>query len=138
MNRQRDRSFELVTLAYTFFPPPSDELVSRFYSAEADIEGSANLAGIQDPVVDNLIETVLEAKEPEAIEAATRALDRVLLWGHYVIPFWNREDAWIAYWDMFGFPERQPPFDFGYPNQFGFQPSWWVDQGLAAELEGVR
>ena len=136
--RFRERSFEMVTLAYTFFPPPSDELVSRFAAAEADIDGSANLAGIQDPVFDSLIAAVLDAKEPEAIGAATRALDRVLLWGHYVIPIWNRDDAWIAYWDMFGFPERQPVYEFGYPNQFGFQPTWWVDADRTAALEGAR
>lgn len=136
--RFRERSFEVVSLGYTFFPPPGEELVSRFSSAEADVPGSANLAGIRDPVVDSLIAAVLESDDIDNIAAATRALNRVLLWGHYVIPFWDRDDAWIAYWNMFGFPGRQPPYSFGAPNSIGFQPTWWVDADLAASLDGVR
>ena len=136
--RYQDRDFEVISFAYTFFPPPGEELVSRFGSAEAEIPGSANLMGIRDPVVDGLIEAILRATDIETIQAGTRALDRVLLWSHYVIPHWHKTDSWIAYWDMFGFPERQPPFSFGFANTIGFQPTWWVDESRAAALDGVR
>lgn len=132
--RYQDRDFEVIVFAYTFYPPPGVELRSYFGSAAADIPGSANVAGIQDPVVDALIEEVIAATDLETKQAATRALDRVLLWSHYVVPNWTKNGSWIAYWNRFGFPDTHPPYDFGMPNGIAFQPTWWIDPDRNAAL----
>ena len=69
--------------------------------------GSRNLAGIKDPVVDKLIDLVIAAPDRQGLVARTRALDRVLLWGHYVIPHWHINIFRVAYWDKFGRPARR-------------------------------
>jgi microcin C transport system substrate-binding protein len=125
--RYQDRDFEAIIFAYTFFPPPGSQLANRFSSAAAEAPGSANLIGIADPVVDALLRVIVPASDPETKIAATRALDRVLLWGYYVIPHWFNDEAWIAYWDRLDHPAQSPPHDFGYPNSIGFQPTWWFD-----------
>ncbi len=125
--RYQDRDFDMISFAYTFYPPPGSEMRSRFGSAAANVDGSANLIGIRDPVLDELIEMVVVAPDLENKQATARALDRVMMRGHYVIPHWNNDTAWIAYWDRFGFPDNHPTYDFGLPNSVGFQPSWWID-----------
>ncbi|NNG04645.1 MAG: hypothetical protein HKM95_11160 [Inquilinus sp.] len=62
----------------------------------------------------------------------------MLLRGHYAIPHWNNDRAWIAWWDRFGFPENHPTYDFGMPNTIGFQPTWWIDPVKDAQLAEVR
>ncbi len=125
--RYQDRDFDMISFAYTFFPPPGTEMHSRFGSAAADIDGSANLIGIRDPVVDALIEMAVEAPDLETKQATARALDRVMMRGYYTIPHWHNDTAWIAYWNRFGFPETHPIYDFGLSNTIAFQPTWWID-----------
>lgn len=132
--RYEDRDFEVISFAYTFYPPPGTELRNYFGSAAADVPGSANVVGIQEPVIDALIEEVIAANDLETKQAATRALDRALLWRHYVVPHWMKNGSWIAYWDRFGFPETHPPYDFGMPNGVAFQPTWWIDPMRDAAL----
>ena len=86
----------------------------------ADAPGSRNLAGIQDPVVDKLIDLVIAAPDRPSLVARTRALDRVLLWGHYVIPHWHIRAFRVAYWDRFGRPAVAPKYALGFDT-------WWVD-----------
>ncbi len=132
--RYQDRDFDMISFAYTFFPPPGSEMRSRFGTAAADVDGSANLIGIRDPIIDELIEIVVNAADLESKQAATRALDRVLMRGHYAIPHWNNDRAWIAYWDRFGFPETHPIYNLGMPNSIAFQPTWWIDPEKDAVL----
>ncbi len=136
--RYQDRDFEMISFGYTFYPPPGNQLANRFHSAAASNNGSANIIGIEDPVVDSLLDVILQAEDLETKRAATRALDRVLLWGHYVVPHWHNTVAWIAYWNRFGFPETHPPYDYGYANEIAFQPTWWIDPDLDAQLEQAQ
>ena len=136
--RYRERDFEAVVLTYTFYPPPGPPLRDRFGSSASEVTGSANIAGVQDPVVDALLEDVIAASTPEDKQAATRALDRVLLWGHYVVPHWYKDVAWIAYWDRFGFPETDPQYNYAASAGIGFQPTWWVDPERDAALTAAR
>ena len=138
LRRYQNREFEAISFAYTFYPPPGTDLASYFGSAEADDPGSANIMGIQNPAVDAMIEAVVAAQDLETLQAATRALDRVLLWGHYVVPHWYNPEAWIAYWDRFGRPETEPVYDFAFPNAIGFQPTWWIDPERDAALAAAR
>ena len=131
--------FDAIPLAYTFFPPPGPELRSRFGSEAAEQPGSANWLGVRDPVVDALIDRIVVAPTLADKEALTRALDRVLLAGHYVVPAWYNDAAWLAYWDRFGWPETDLLLaDYSFPNEIGFQPTWWVDPVRDAALEERR
>ena len=89
-------------------------------SAAADRNGSRNLIGIKDPAIDKLIDGVIFAPDRETLIAASRALDRALLWGHYIIPQWHVRYDRIAYWDKFGRPAKFPSYGV---DLF----AWWMD-----------
>ncbi|MDP6474505.1 MAG: extracellular solute-binding protein [Alphaproteobacteria bacterium] len=108
---------------------PGNEQRQFWSSAAADVPGSRNLIGIRDPVVDELIETIIAASDREALIAASRALDRVLLWGHYVVPLWHLRSNRIAYWDIFGRPEVTARYDHGFPS------AWWIDPDRLQAME---
>ncbi|MDG2479684.1 MAG: extracellular solute-binding protein [Alphaproteobacteria bacterium] len=107
---------------------PGNEQRDYWNSAMADIEGSRNSPGIKDPVVDALVEEIIFADDREELVTASRALDRVLRWGHYVIPNWHIRYDRVAYWDKFGQPELVPADGIVFN-------AWWVDPELAEELE---
>lgn len=81
---------------------------------------------------------VVNAPDLATKQAAARAMDRVLMRGHYAIPHWNNDSAWVAYWDRFGFPANHPTYDFGMPNTIAFQPTWWIDPEKDAVLAEAR
>lgn len=110
---------------------PGNEQRDYWGSAAADIHGSQNLAGIKSPVVDALIDQIVSATDRATLAANTRALDRVLLWGDYVVPqFWLYAD-WVASWDRFARPPDNP--------KVGFDPMlWWVDPQKDAALKAKR
>ncbi len=99
-----------------------------FWSCEAaETPGSRNFAGICDPVVDALIERVIQAESRQGLVAATRALDRALLFGHYVIPHWHSPVTRVAYWDKFDRAEIDPRYGLDLN-------AWWVDPGKADQV----
>ncbi|MBO6957365.1 MAG: ABC transporter substrate-binding protein, partial [Rhizobiales bacterium] len=73
-----------------------------------------------------LIERIIFAEDREALEVATRAMDRVLLWNHHVIPGWGVPAARIARWDRFDHPDELPTYAIGFPT------IWWYDEERAA------
>lgn len=98
---------------------PGNEQRYFWGSASADQPGSYNFAGIRDVVVDDLIERVIAAKDRSDLVTATRALDRVLLNGWYVVPHWYSPETHLIYWNKFGMPETVP--------QKGMSLStWWI------------
>lgn len=111
---------------------PGNEQRSFWGSAAADTEGSQNSIGIKNPAIDKLIDKIIYAKDREELVAATRALDRVLLWNFYVIPNWHTPYDRIAMWDMFGRPEKLPEQD---PS---FLRVWWIDQAAQQRLIAER
>lgn len=112
--------FDIVSIRLSIYPPPGAELRSYFGSAEADVEGTANYAGIKDPIVDALIEKVIEAPTLEDLQTAARALDRVLLWGDHVIPHWHSQTDRVAWWDQYMMPEKRPYYDLAV------EQTWWA------------
>ena len=98
--------FDVVTEALPGSTTPGVSLRVVFSSAAAAQNGSRNLAGVADPVVDALIETIAAAQSREELNTACRALDRVLRAGHYWVPMWYRDTAWVAHWDAFSRPEK--------------------------------
>jgi len=101
-----------------------------FGSQLAHQAGSRNYVGISDPVVDALIEKIVEAPDRVARVAASRALDRVLLWQHYTIPHYYPPYIPIVYWDRFGRPEK----DATWFNLIWHMSNWWVDPAKDAAL----
>jgi microcin C transport system substrate-binding protein len=120
--------FDVVTEALGSSTTPGADLRVVYTSAAAAQNGSRNLAGISDPVVDALVETIAAAQSREQLNAACRALDRVLRAGHYWVPMFYRDTAWVAYWDAFSRPERQPRLGTGAPG------TWWWDEAKAKTI----
>jgi microcin C transport system substrate-binding protein len=120
--------FDVVTEALGSSTTPGADLRVVYTSAAAAQNGSRNLAGIADPVVDSLVETIAAAQSREQLNSACRALDRVLRAGHYWVPMFYRDTAWVAYWDAFSRPDRQPKFGTGAPG------TWWWDDAKAKAI----
>jgi len=110
---------------------PGNEQRDFWTCAKARENGSQNVAGICDPAIDELVEMVVNAPDREALVARTRALDRVLLWNHFVIPQWHNRTFRIAFWDKFGRPERNPRYGLGLDT-------WWVDAARDRALADAR
>jgi microcin C transport system substrate-binding protein len=98
-------------------------------SQAADTPGSQNYVGIKNPAVDALIERIIFAKSREDLVAVTRALDRVLLWNNYVVPFYYSWKIWTARWDRFARPPVLPRYAVS-----GFPTVWWWDPERAAKV----
>lgn len=133
-NQKREDTFDFDMTVAVFgqSQSPGNEQRDFWHSAVADESGSRNLMGIKDPVVDALIDLVIEAPDRESLVQRTRALDRVLLWGHYLVPHWHLGKWWLAYWDKFDRPKALPPFSPGFPD------IWWIDNARAAALAAKR
>jgi microcin C transport system substrate-binding protein len=101
---------------------PGNEQIEYWHSSRADVKGSNNHMGIQNPVVDELIAMVINAPNREELVARVHALDRVLLWGYYSIPQWHINTWRVAHWDKFGKPETQAPYALGAMD------TWWVKE----------
>ncbi len=130
-NLVQDFNFDMIVSTIRQSLSPGNEQRDMWTSDVADVTGSRNLAGIQDPVIDALVEEVISAPDRESLVAATRALDRALLWGHYVIPQWHIAAYRIAYWDKFGRPEISPKYSLGFIT-------WWIDEDKLAEVEAAN
>ncbi len=130
-NRLRARDYDMIYSGWVQSTSPGNEQRDYFSSASALVEGTRNHAAIQNPAVDALIERIVFAPDRQALEVATRAMDRVLLWNHYVVPGWGITAARTARWDRFGRPETLPTYAIGFPT------IWWYDETRAAALDGV-
>ena len=121
VNRIQNFDFDSVTVVQAQSSSPGNEQRDFWSGRAADLPGSRNYAGIKDPVVDALVDRVIFAKDHDELVAATHALDRVLLWNYYYVPQYNNPNVWLAYWNKFGIPEKQP--DYTGPDT----ESWWID-----------
>jgi microcin C transport system substrate-binding protein len=126
-NRISEFDFDVVVSSVGQSESPGNEQRDFWGSESAAHEGSRNIIGIADPVVDALIDKIIFAPDRTSLVAATRALDRVLLWGYYVIPHWHIRYERIAYWDKFGRTEITPKYG---TDLF----AWWVDPVKEAAL----
>lgn len=115
--------FDMVVSSFPASQSPGNELFSMFHSKAAEQKGSRNLAGIKDPVVDALIEKIVSSELRADLIVATRALDRVLLFGEYMVPNWYINIHRVAYWDKFGIPKTTPLY---YDPENWMMKSWWV------------
>lgn len=97
-NRRVDMNFDMILHFWGHTLSPGHEQSFYWSSKAADESGTRNYPGVKSPVVDSLCRTITQAKTREDLVSAVRALDRVLLWGHYVIPGGHRTKDYIAYW----------------------------------------
>ena len=130
-NRVRSWDFDIVTMAWAESLSPGNEQRGYWGSQAADQAGSLNIVGIKNPAVDAMIEQVIFAKNRADLEAATRALDRILLWNHYVVPQWTYGKVRTARWDRFGHPDPMPKY-----GRAAFPTVWWWDAQKAAKIAG--
>jgi microcin C transport system substrate-binding protein len=127
-NRLRSWDFDIVVSSWPESLSPGNEQREYWGSQAADMAGSRNIIGIKNPAVDKLIERVIFATDRDDLVAATKALDRVLLWNHYVVPQWNYPKVRTARWDRFGRPSELPKY-----GQSAFPSIWWFDAEKAAQ-----
>ncbi len=127
-NRLQSFDFDMTVYVAPQSLSPGNEQ-RDFWSCEtAEIEGSRNIAGVCDPVVEALVEQIIDAPNREALITRTKALDRVLQWGFYSIPNWYIDRFRVAYWDRFGRPPENPPYGLALDT-------WWVDPAKAARVD---
>lgn len=118
--RTDNADFDMVSIWINrgvFFP--GNEQVSLWHSSQADTKGGNNLAGLKNKAVDAILDALTKAGDKESLIASGRALDRVLLWEHVVIPNWHSGSFRVAYWNKFGIPKITPKYNLGFQ-------AWWV------------
>jgi microcin C transport system substrate-binding protein len=129
-NRLRQWDFDIIVNSWGESLSPGNEQRGFWGSRAADQPGSQNLIGIKNEAIDRLIERVIFTKDRDDLVAATKALDRVLLWHHYVVPQWTYGKTRTARWDRFGRPELMPKYGLS-----AFPTIWWWDEARAAKVK---
>lgn len=124
--RLKGYDFDMITDVYAQTHAPGNELRENFGSVAADRPASRNRIGIKNPAVDALIENVIYAPDRAEVVASVRALDRVLMWSHTIVPQWFNPDNWIVHSSRLGRPARMPS------QEPGWLSAWWIKPGAKA------
>lgn len=119
--------FDMVVAGWGQSLSPGNEQLEYWGTEAAGRKGSRNLVGIRDKAIDKLIDKLIAAPDREALITRTRALDRVLLWNHFVIPNWHIRSFRVLYWDKFGRPPKPPKYGLDFNG-------WWIDAEKAKAL----
>jgi microcin C transport system substrate-binding protein len=126
----RQRDFDITVAVWPETLSPGNEQRHYWGSYAADVLGSRNLIGIKNPAVDALVEHVVSARGRAELVAATKALDRVLLWNHYVVPQWTYTHLRTARWDKLARPQVMPKYGVAaFPTIW-----WWDERRMASDL----
>ena len=126
--RRNVYDFDMLIYRWGMSLSPGNEQAFYWGMEAADQEGTRNYPGIKDPAVDDLIAKMTEARERSDFVDVVRAMDRVLVWGHYMIPLYHLNDDRFAYWDKFGRPEFTPVYG-------AVLDAWWEEPGKADALD---
>jgi peptide/nickel transport system substrate-binding protein len=119
--RRQTFEFDMMQTFWYASLSPGNEQLFRWSMRSADSDGSFNYAGVKNPAVNDMIAALLAAKSRENFVSAVRALDRVLLSGHYVIPLFHLKQQWIARWKTLAHPEQT--------SLYGYRvDTWWMDR----------
>ncbi|WP_420042813.1 extracellular solute-binding protein [Denitrificimonas caeni] len=124
INRMRSRDFDMTSSIWSQSNSPGNEQRDFWHSSSAENPGSRNFIGLQDPAIDSLVEGLINAPSRASLINYARALDRVLLWGHYVIPNYYIDTWRTAYWQHLAQPEVAPLYDYGLMT-------WWIKPDVA-------
>ena len=126
-----DFDFDMIMMIYPQSDIPGNELRDYFTCASAKAQGSYNVPGICDPAVDALVERIVTAQDRDTLTTAAHALDRILLWRWYLVPNWDSRSFHVAYWNIFGYPDK--------PIRTGFYfDSWWIDAAKLAATNDAK
>ena len=128
LERLKTYDFDVISLNLPQSQSPGVEQYHYFGSEGVKNPGSFNFAGVNDPVVDELVEGLISATSLEEQQSYARALDRVLLWGDYVVPNWYLSSNRLLYWDKFDRPAV-------LPWEGARLEYWWIDAEKASTLE---
>lgn len=126
--RLKSFDFDVTTQRFSLGLTPGVDMRAFLSCDSAKAQGSFNIAGICDPVVDALTDKIIAAKSRPELVTATRAMDRVLRAGHYWVPHFYKPVYSVAYWNKFSHPAVQPKYDSGVVD------TWWFDAKKAAAL----
>jgi len=132
--RLEDFDFDMTIERFSMSATPGDAMRPFFSSKAAQTKGSYNLAGIANPAIDALIEKIIGANNRTDLTIACRAFDRVFRAGRYWVPQWYQTRHAIAYWDLFGHPEKPAR----YAQGVGAPENWWSDPDKAAKAEQAK
>jgi microcin C transport system substrate-binding protein len=130
--REKTRDFDMIVDSFGQSHSPGNEQRDYWGSASADREGSRNTIGIKSAAIDKLVDNVVFAKNRADLVAATKALDRTLLWSFFVVPQWYYPFDRIATWDIYGRAEALPSQNPAYAN------AWWIDPVKAEAVKAAR
>jgi microcin C transport system substrate-binding protein len=123
--RLEEFDFDMMSMRFPDVVVPGNELFDRFGSKAAERKGSSNYWGLKDPVMDTLVDKLVKAESREELLAAARALDRVLMNKHIVVPHWFSNLHRVAYWNRFGIPDKRPLY---YSADDYVLSTWWQDK----------
>ena len=124
INRMRSRDFDMTSSIWSQSNSPGNEQRDFWHSSSVDNPGSRNFIGLKDPAIDQLVDGLINAPSRDSLINHARALDRVLLAGHYVIPNYYIDTWRIAYWTHLAQPEVAPLYDYGLMT-------WWRKPDVA-------
>ena len=130
--RLTDFDYDMISDQFPQSESPGNEQRDFFGSSSADVKGAKNSIGIKNKAIDAIIEKIIFARDRTDLVAATRALDRTLLWNFYVVPNWYSGAERIATWDRFGRPKAGPS------RTTSVLQTWWVDPDKAKALAAAR
>lgn len=128
IERVGDYDYDMITQIYPASETPGNEQRNFWGSHDANVKNGYNFSGIKNPVVDQLVELIIDSPDRAALTARTKALDRVLLWEFIGIPEYHSKMSRIAYWNKFGQPKIKPKDGIGFST-------WWVDPVLEKKLK---
>lgn len=124
-SRIKAYDYDMIQTRWPSSLSPGNEQIFRWSSKLADREGTFNFAGVKNKAVDAMIEAMLAAKSEEDFVSAVRALDRVLISGHYVVPLFYLPKQWVGYWTRLQYPTKT--------SLFGYQlDTWWAAEAARA------
>jgi microcin C transport system substrate-binding protein len=121
INRLRDFDFDMIVASFGQSLSPGNEQRWFWHSESVKVPGTRNYCGIQNKAIDQLVKLVISAESRVDLVNRCKALDRALLWGHYVIPHWYSDEFRVAYTAKVKHPQHLPPYDL---DLF----SWWIDE----------
>jgi microcin C transport system substrate-binding protein len=130
-NRLKSFDYDMIIFTFGESLSPGNEQRDYWSSASADENGSENFAGVKNKAIDALVDDVINAKDRAGLVTATHALDRVLSWGHYVIPNWYLSYFRVASWDKFARPAVSPPYSLAFDT-------WWIAAQRAQDVEAKK
>ena len=130
------REFEFDALIFNIrsSESPGNELFDYYHSRYAQIPGSSNLGGIQNPAVDEMVERIVACRTRADLVSSVKVLDRILCANHYVVPHWYLNYDRMACWNRLSYPANQS-WRVDYP--YNVLTYWWADADKDARLKAA-